>query len=274
MISPDSALDGYMDASHIRGHFQADGAKRSGRVADDYRSRIYRRYLSARASTLPQPIDDFKLRAAHLDKLIRLYFPHNRDAAILDLGCGPGALIYAAKAAGYRHIQGVDRSAQQIQVARTIGIESLQQGDLLEAISSVADLSLDAVVTIDVIEHLQKYELAGLVDEVLRVLQPGGRWIIHAPNGGSPFCSRVRYGDFTHELAFTRESLSQLLLSSGFGRVTCYEDGPAAHGVLSAARWLLWRGLRMLLRLWLAIETGESGGNCIFTQNLFAVAEK
>jgi hypothetical protein len=148
-------------------------------------------------------------------------------------------------------------SAQQIQVAQTIGIEGLREGDLLEAISSVADLSPDAVVTIDVIEHLQKSELLDLVDEVLRVLQPRGRWIIHAPNSGSPFCSRVRYGDFTHKLAFTRESLSQLLLSSGFGRVVCYEDGPVAHGVSRTARWLLWRGIRVLLRLWLAVETGE-----------------
>jgi hypothetical protein len=34
-------------------------------------------------------------------------------------------------------------------------------------------------------------------------------------------------------MAFTRESICQLLLSSGFAPVHCYEDGPVAHGVVT-----------------------------------------
>jgi hypothetical protein len=75
-------------------------------------------------------------------------------------------------------------------------------------------------------------------------------------------------------MAFTRESLSQILLSSGFNSVDCYEDAPVAHGAVSAARWLLWKGIRTGLRLWVAIETGDLGRNAIFTQNLFAIAKK
>jgi hypothetical protein len=39
-------------------------------------------------------------------------------------------------------------------------------------------------------------------------------------------------------------------------------------------RWLLWKGIRAGMRLWLAIETGDFGRDAIFTQNLFAIAEK
>jgi SAM-dependent methyltransferase len=243
--------------------------------AEDYRWRVYGRYVTARSQELaPSIIQGLRPRAAHLNKLIQSHFPADRAAAIVDLGCGHGALIHFAREAGYRNIVGVDRSPQQVEVARLLEIEGVRQGDLVEAISSTPDSSLDAVVTFDVIEHFRKDELTGFVDEVARVLRAGGRWIIHVPNGESPFGSRMRYWDFTHEMAFTRESISQLLLSSSFARVDCYEDGPVVHGAASAVRWLLWKGIRAGMRLWLAIETGDFGRDAIFTQNLFAIAEK
>jgi 2-polyprenyl-3-methyl-5-hydroxy-6-metoxy-1,4-benzoquinol methylase len=242
---------------------------------DGYRWRMYGRYVTARDQKLtPSIVQGLRPRAAHLNKLIQSYFPADRNAAIVDLGCGHGTLIHFARQAGFSNIIGIDRSLQQVEAAQRLGIEGVRHGDLCEAISSTANASLDAVVTFDVIEHLRKDELTGFVDEVLRVLRPEGRWITHVPNGESPFGSRIRYGDITHEMAFTRESISQLLLSSGFSSVNCYEDGPVAHGPASATRWLLWKGIRLGLRLWLAIETGDSGSEAIFTQNLFAVAHK
>jgi len=244
-------------------------------ITDEYRSRLYRTYVSARASELvPPTIEGLQSRAAHLNKLIHCHFPKDRNAAILDLGCGHGALIHSARAAGYHNMVGIDLSTQQVDAGRKLGIENLRQGDLLETISSVADSSIDMVVTFDVIEHFHKDELIIFVDEVLRVLRADGRWIIHAPNGESPFCSRIRYGDFTHEMAFTRESICQLLLSSGFVRVACFEDGPFAHGILSAARLILWKAIRTALHLRLAIETGDWSRGSIFSQNFFAIAEK
>jgi SAM-dependent methyltransferase len=242
---------------------------------DEYRERVYRSYVTSQNQELaPYSLEGLRPRAAHLKSLIRWYFPTDRSAVIIDLGCGHGALIYFAREAGYRNITGIDRSPQQVDAARRLGIQGVRQGDLVESIWSVPDASVDAVVTFDVIEHLRKDELTAFGDEVLRVLKGGGRWIIHAPNGESPFCSRIRYGDFTHEMAFTRESISQLLLSSGFARVDCYEDGPVAHGAASAVRWLLWKGIRTGLRVWLAVETGDCSREAIFTQNLFAIAKK
>ncbi len=87
-------------------------------------------------------------------------------------------------------------------------------------------------------------------------------------------CSAIRYGDLTHELAFTRDSMSQLLLASGYSSVRCFEDEPVPHGVKSAVRWLLWKGIRAGLRLYAAAETGETGRDAVFTRNLLAVAVK
>ena len=84
----------------------------------------------------------------------------------------------------------------------------------------------------------------------------------------------MRYGDLTHELGFTRTSLAQLLLSSGFSQVRSYEDVPIPHGLKSALRWLLWQGIRAGLRFYLLIETGDRGKQAIFSQNFLTVTEK
>jgi SAM-dependent methyltransferase len=241
---------------------------------EGYRSRVYAAYVTARGDIPPSAVSALAPRAAYLRRMIRYHFPADRDARIVELGCGYGALIYFAGKAGYRSIEGVDRSREQVAVAKRLNIGGVREGDLMEALSSIPAGSRDAVVAFDVIEHFRKHEITALVDEVFRVLRPKGRFLIHTPNGESPFGSRMRYGDFTHEIAFTRESLGQVLLSSGFSSVNCYEDSPAPHGIKSSIRWLLWKGIRTVLRLWLAVETGDPASQAIFSQNFLAVAVK
>ncbi len=74
--------------------------------------------------------------------------------------------------------------------------------------------------------------------------------------------------------AFTRASIAQLLRTCGFRDVACFEDRPVPHGLKSIVRWVVWMGVRGLLRLALAAETGETGREAIFSQCLLAVAEK
>jgi SAM-dependent methyltransferase len=238
-----------------------------------YRDRIYDRYVSGRLEPLaPTTVDELRPRSAHLRKLIRDHFPADRNATIVDLGCGHGALLYFARRAGYSRVQGIDRSPEQVAAARVLGIDCVREGDLTQALSQMSNASCDVVVTFDVIEHFRKDEIVRFTDGVRRVLRRRGCWIIHTSNGESPFGARSRYSDFTHEIAFTRESISQLLLSSGFARVECYEDTPVPHGITSLGRYVLWKVLRTGLRLWLAVETGDTASNAIFSQNLLAVA--
>lgn len=239
----------------------------------DYRARIYENYVHAcQQSLAPAGVDGLKPRAPYLKKLIRDHFPPNRDASIIDLRCGHGALLYFAQKAGYQSIVGVDRSPEQVAEAKRLGIEGVRTGDLMKTLQSLPDASQDVVIAFDVIEHFTKDELLHFVDHVHRVLLTGGKWIIHTPNGESPFAGRMRYGDFTYELVLTRVSITQLLKASGFTQIICYEDAPVPHGLKSAIRWLLWKAIRGGLRLYLAGEMGTGEVECILSQNFITVA--
>lgn len=238
------------------------------------RERIYRHYVEAASSPLAPPtLAGLEPRRAVLTRLIAEHFPPAREAHILELGCGHGALLHFAREAGYRNISGVDASPAQVEAARRLGIGGIDQADLLQALRAAAPASCDAVVAYDVIEHLTKDELLDMADEVARVLRPGGRWIIHAPNGLSPFAGVMAYGDLTHEQAFTPESLTQLFLICGFREASFHEDPPAVRGGASALRALLWRVLRQVVRFVLVVETGMPQYR-VFTINLIAVAVK
>ena len=238
-----------------------------------YRERIYGSYVTGRSEALaPESISGLEPRMPYLRWLVRTCMPAERNVAILDIGCGHGAILDVLQQAGYDNARGVDGSGEQVQAAARLGIRGVAQGDLMQTLRESADASLDVVIAFDVIEHFTKAELIPLVDEVQRVLRSGGRWIIHVPNGESPFDNRIRFGDYTHEQAFTRTSLGQLLLASGFARIECYEDRPIAHGLVSGIRVALWSLIRTVLLAYSAIETGSIDRRAVFSQNLLAVA--
>ena len=240
-----------------------------------YRERIYGAYVTGRSEAwAPKSVAGLAPRLPYLRWLVRTCVAPNRAAAILDIGCGHGAILYALQQAGYHNVRGVDGSGEQVQAAARLGIGGVAQGDLMQTLRETTDASLDVVIAFDVIEHFTKAELIPLVDEVLRVLKLGGRWVIHVPNGESPFGNRMRCWDFTHEQAFTRTSLGQLLVASGFASVEAYEDRPIPHGFISAVRATLWRLIRATLLFYIAVETGSLDRRAVFSQNLLVVAEK
>jgi SAM-dependent methyltransferase len=242
---------------------------------DDYRQRIYRHYLEAGAAVpASQKLAEFQGRTPYLERLIQNHFPENKETAILDLGCGAGAWEYVARRLGYGNIVGIDCSPQQVAAARRLGLAGVREDDFLRVLRALEDESQGLVIAFDVLEHFRKDEILEIVDQINRVLTPGGKVIIHTPNGTSPFSGRFGHGDFTHETIFTRNSLAQLLNSCGFSRIECYEDPPVVHGFVSLVRWLLWQVVRGALRFYLAVETGTLDRQEIFTQNLLCVAVK
>ena len=240
-------------------------------MSKDYRNRLYDRYVTAHLSGSIE--ERVRVRAPYLRRLISTHFPENHDARMLEIGCGHGALIYYAKKMGYNQLEGVDTSFEQVEEAWKLGLRDVvRQEDLMETLRKSADKSYNVIIALDVIEHMTKSELLDLMEELYRVLCKEGKLILHMPNAASPFFGRVRYGDYTHEQAFTQSSLSQLLIAHGFSEVKCFEDTPIVHGAKSLSRLIVWKIVRTVYRLILVAETGTV--NEIFSQNFLAVAAK
>lgn len=241
----------------------------------DHRKQIYEHYVSAgQSASSPADLSGLERRAPYLKRVIANHFPANREASIIDLGCGHGAFIYFIRQAGYQNVIGVDVSPEQVSEAPRLGIAGVKQGDLLEYLKILPTASQDLVIAFDVIEHFTKDELLPLACEVHRVLCENGKWILHTPNGEGLFGSRSYFSDFTHQTSFTRNSMVQFLGSMGFSNISCYEDKIVVHGWKSAIRYVIWESVQFILRVVLAAETGNLTNDYILSQNMLTVSFK
>jgi SAM-dependent methyltransferase len=97
---------------------------------------------------------------------------------VLDAGCGEGygAALLTGTASS---VTGIDLVADVIAHARTAypHVEFVQ-ADLCAL--PLADATVDTVVSLQVIEHLP--DVGGYLDEVARVLRPGGEFVCATPN--------------------------------------------------------------------------------------------
>jgi len=239
----------------------------------NYRERLYGEYINTHFSNLREiSLPALEKHAATFRAYFRRLLPASKDAKIVDLGCGYGAFLYFLQKEGYRNARGVDISREQVEAARKMGMTNIYQGDLLEFLHNHPG-EFECVTALDVMEHFSKENVLPLLRMAYRALKPGGFFIMHAPNGASPFFGAIRYGDFTHSLAFTKDSAIQVLTAAGFRDAQIYPTGPVVHGLPSAGRWAMWQVVRLLLQLYLLAETG-SFGHHILTQNLIGVARR
>lgn len=239
----------------------------------DWKSRFYEAYVSSgQARDTGEAAEElFRPRKAFLNQIIARHLPPDRNARIVDLACGPGALLYFLEQAGYRDIAGVDISEEQIAVATRLGISSATCATLEDFLSAQADASVDIVLAIDILEHLTRPEVMEMLAAVRRVLKPGGRCLAHVPNSDGLFGMRIRYGDFTHELALNASSARQIFRVAGFREVRCFEDKPRVHGAVSLVRRVIWDVGTLPSRLLLAAESGATGA--ILSQNMMIEAD-
>ena len=232
-----------------------------------YQSYVSSGHIRSRGATAEEHLRE---RRAYCETIIRRHFPRDRSSRILDIGCGHGALLYFLGQEGYSNLQGVDGSGEQVELARQLGIAGVELADAQDYLRSRGSESADVVALFDVLEHLTRQEAFDLLTEVRRVLAPGGMCIGHVPNAEGIFGSRIRYGDLTHEQAFTASSIRQMFGALRFGKTECFEDKPVVHGMKSLVRRILWELGSAPARLLSLAETGGSG--VILSQNLLFVA--
>jgi 2-polyprenyl-3-methyl-5-hydroxy-6-metoxy-1,4-benzoquinol methylase len=196
---------------------------------------------------------------------------------VLDIGCGMGFFLLAARQAGWTDVLGIDLSPQQIAVARSHRLEVELVDDTLAWLGARVE-RFDAVVMLDVLEHIAVDQQIEAIRAVHRALKPGGTVLIRVPNASSSFAARYRWNDWTHCCSFTEHSIDFLLYNAGFHQIAVRDD--------HFGRWPLWvprPNLQGLLRafhfgirrLQAIAEFGKREGSSMpLTLNLVAVARK
>jgi 2-polyprenyl-3-methyl-5-hydroxy-6-metoxy-1,4-benzoquinol methylase len=223
----------------------------------DYRDAFFTAYASTHTAlrkgelTLPK----LEARVRQWETHFGEFLPADRDASILDGGCGDGALLWWLQRRGYRRSEGVEVSAEQVAIARSLGIERVQHAALAPYLAGVEG-RYSLIILRNVLEHFRKEEVLEILRLSHHALQPGGHLVVQVPNGESPFFGRIRYGDFTHELAFCTSSLSQVFNVIGFESHRFRPVRPVFGGMLGPLRALAWRGVETLYGLLLAAEVG------------------
>lgn len=142
----------------------------------------------------------------------------------LEIGCAEGHTLEWLKRSGYcSWTAGVETYARRHPDNQSI--DRFEQLDIEKGLPDIPPSSLDLILCLDVLEHLNNpWET---MHRLSTLLKPGGRWIISVPNIRNyrilmdlAFRGRFRYADAgildrTHLRFFTRESLVEMVEATG-----------------------------------------------------------
>lgn len=170
---------------------------------------------------------------------------------LLDIGCGDGGFSCQFLREGWE-VWGVDLSEEQLQKARTKGVQAHWQ-DVSHGLD-FPDGSFTTVVASEVIEHL--VDTDRLLEEIWRVLKPNGTLLLTTANLASlnnrlrlPLGMYPTFMDYSvregvgHVRYYTMPILRRQLVGHGF--VIQIESG--SHIPLIPTRWTFRHGLPQLL---------------------------
>ncbi len=178
-----------------------------------------------------------RVRRVQGEEIVAFAREHVRGGEWLDVGCGFGFVLEAARAAGFG-IRGLEPDAHAAQAARERLGDAIVQGTLEEPTPAA-----DVVSTLDVIEHLHDVNaFAELVRRKARAL-----WVIKVPSSEGLFfrvahalrlhgaVRRLWQADYEHPhtLYFDRATLTRFLGNHGFEVVAAryLDELPAATAV-------------------------------------------
>lgn len=130
-------------------------------------------------------------------------------ASVLEIGAGYcdwiNSVVAAARVA-------VDIWPEVVRYADA-GVNALVL-DASRDLSTLATAAFDVVLASNILEHFEPGVTASVVDDVARLLKPGGRFIVIQPN--FRYAAKHYFDDYTHRSVFTDVSLPNLLRAHGF----------------------------------------------------------
>ena len=111
--------------------------------------------------------------------MLRLDRLKNRNPAILDAGCGTGAVLVAFREAGFTNAEGFDFSEAALHYCRERGLDNVRQGSITDI--PFPSSKFDIAISCDVLNDAGIPDDNVAVRELYRVLKPGGRLFLNLP---------------------------------------------------------------------------------------------
>jgi 2-polyprenyl-3-methyl-5-hydroxy-6-metoxy-1,4-benzoquinol methylase len=178
-----------------------------------------------------------KIKAEFLQDIIKQNLPDVAEPYLLDIGCGHGLIHKHLKDASL-NIVGVEMADEVLQLAKQSNPEVSyfnHDGKVLP----FASQQFDVAITICVMHHVPHIEWLSFLQEMKRVVKPGGIAIIFEHNPYNPVTRYIVANNVMDKDAVLLSSLKlkKLMHVAGFGAVECRNIlfTPFAHGIF---RWL------------------------------------
>jgi O-antigen chain-terminating methyltransferase len=166
----------------------------------------------------------FRGSRENIKEKLKIYLPfiqplHQRypKGIVVDIGCGRGEFIELMQEVQIS-AKGIDLDEGMLEAGLSLGLD-MQKGDGLSFLRTMEDESAIAVTAFHVVEHISFDELQDLINEVLRVLKPGGLIILETPNPENiRVSSETFYLDPTHLRPIPSGLLSFMTEYYGYSR--------------------------------------------------------
>lgn len=144
------------------------------------------------------PREEIRRRLEGYLPYLRILSEQSVQPRAFDIGCGRGEWLQLLTEEGFQ-AQGVDLDDSMLAACHERGLHAENQ-DALQALSGMADASLDLVSAFHVVEHLDFDYLHRLLTECRRVLRHGGLLILETPNSENLIVGTSNfYLDPTHQ---------------------------------------------------------------------------
>ena len=163
--------------------------------------------------------DRFRGSREEIKERCHEYLPYVKDSApVIDLGCGRGEWLELLAESGIE-ARGVENNPLQVRKCTDRGLDVVEQ-DLFAYLRTLPDKSAGAITGFHIIEHVSFNALVLLLNEVLRILRPGGVAIFETPNPENVIVgSNYFYLDPTHRHPLPTELMEFLFKNRGFEHV-------------------------------------------------------
>ncbi|TAF77689.1 MAG: class I SAM-dependent methyltransferase [Bacteroidetes bacterium] len=217
---------------------------------------------------------DINASFMYYEQNIRKFLPDNKEAKILDIGCGTGLLLEYLNSNGFYNNSGIEIDNGQAEKCIKKGLNVQVVDDSISFLNNHKN-TFNIIVAADVLEHIpREFQLKFLIS-IKDSLTSNGFLICSVPNANSPLSSRWRYIDWTHHMLFTEISLDFVLFNSGFEKIEIYPMEYASKSFLKKIlKFCLNKPMRIFHRLNYISELGVSGINVPISPNLLAKASK